>query len=86
MVLWKSGEGNNTRVIRVSHFCTHKTAGTDKKLSLTHVKEAFNSEIQDDFRFLRINGEGHQAFHIVDVGTTFSELRIVLDRKATMLK
>lgn len=56
-----------------------------KKISISHVNEQFNSEIQADFTYFRIRGEIYPALHVVDVGTGFSEVRLVETRRADNL-
>lgn len=51
-----------------------------KKVSITHVCEAFNQEIQADFTFVNIRGTKYCVLHIVDAGTGFSEACIVQTR------
>lgn len=55
------------------------------KLSLSHVNEAFNQEIQADFLFLLVKYSIYQILHFVNVGTAYSEAKIVHDRKASTL-
>lgn len=54
-----------------------------KKLSLTHVNQNFNDEIQADFLFAKIRNETFTVIHYVDTGTAFSEGTVVTDRKAS---
>lgn len=51
-----------------------------RKVSLTHVNEAFNEEIQMDFFFITIQGANLIILIITDTGTGFSELTIVESR------
>lgn len=46
---------------------------TSNKISLTHVNEAFNMEVQADFAFEVVRGVKRTIFIITDTGTTFSE-------------
>ena len=56
-----------------------------KKVSLTHVNQAFNEEIQLDFVFVDIHDEKMTVIHIVDTGTIWSEKRIVGSRSSQVI-
>lgn len=56
-----------------------------KKISLSHVNEGFNVEIQSDFTYLTVREHVYTSIHIVDVGTGFSEIKIVDTRRADRL-
>lgn len=56
-----------------------------RKISLSHVNEGFNAEIQVDFMYFHVREGIHTALHMVDTGTGFSEVRIVQTRKAEKL-
>ena len=53
-----------------------------RKVSLTHVNEAFNEEIQMDFMVVHLHGKRHIVFLMTDTGTGYAELEIVMDRSA----
>lgn len=48
-----------------------------KKISLTHINEAFNQEIQIDFTWCEIRGKKCIILVITDAGTGYTEARIV---------
>lgn len=50
------------------------------KISLTHVNEAFNEEIQIDFTFCDIQGEKHKLMVITDTGTGYTEAQRVISK------
>lgn len=52
-----------------------------KKISLTHVNERFNMEVQIDIAFEVIRNEKRMIFVITDMGTSFTEGSII-NRKA----
>ena len=49
---------------------------SSKKVSLTHVNEAFNQEVQLDFTFCNIRDTKYTVLHLVDTGTGYSEATI----------
>lgn len=53
-----------------------------RKISINHVNQAFNVEIQIDFTFVGIRGTQYNCLHMVDCGTGYSEAGIVSDRKS----
>ena len=57
-----------------------------KKVSLTHVNQAFNVELQIDFMFPTIRGSKHTVIHITDAGTSYSETSICNSRTAHMMQ
>lgn len=48
-----------------------------KKISLTHVNEAFNEEVQIDFTYIEMNGTKYTLIVITGTGTSYSECEIV---------
>lgn len=52
------------------------------KLSLTHVNEAFNEEIQADFVTCHIRGETFEILNVVDMGTKYGERKMEPTRTA----
>lgn len=56
-----------------------------KKISFTHVCEAFNQEIQADFMFADIRGTKYCILHVVDTGTSYSEATIVSRRSGEIM-
>lgn len=58
-----------------------------KKVSLTHVNEAFNQELQIDFIFVVIGDTKYTVMHMTDTGTGYSELALAPDRSmATIIR
>lgn len=55
-----------------------------KKLSIIHVNQAFNDELQLEF-FPLIRGTKLTVIHMVDTGTAYSEAAIVEDRNTTTI-
>lgn len=53
---------------------------TSRKISLTHVNEAFNQELQIDFFYYTICGVKRTVMNTTDAGTGYSELSMVPDR------
>lgn len=53
-----------------------------KKVSLTHVNEAFNNEIQADYVIVYIRDEKFEVLNIVDLGTRYGERAIAKMRSA----
>lgn len=51
-----------------------------RKLSVSHINQAFNEEVQMDFMYCMIRGTRHVVIHFVDSGTAFSEAVIVPGR------
>lgn len=51
-----------------------------RKVSLTHVNEEFNQELQMDFFYSEIKGKRRTVMNITDTGTAFTELSIADDR------
>ena len=45
-----------------------------KKVSLSHVNQAFNVEIQIDFFFPTVRGKKHTVMNMTDTGTNFTEI------------
>lgn len=45
-----------------------------KKVSISHVNQAFNVELQIDFLFPVIRGSKHTIMNMSDTGTNYSEL------------
>lgn len=56
-----------------------------KKLSLNHVNQNFNDEIQTAFLFAKIRNENYTIIHFAETGTTLSERAIGRYRKATTI-
>lgn len=56
-----------------------------RKVSLTHVSEAFNSEIQADYMFVYIRKDKFCVLHVVDAGTGYSEAKIVEKRSIEIM-
>lgn len=56
-----------------------------KKLSLTHVNQDFNDEVQGDFTFVDIRGRKYTVIHYTCTGTSYSEASIVENRRWTTL-
>lgn len=52
-----------------------------RKISMTHVNEGFNEELQIDYTYVDIRDRKHVVLHIVDAGTAYSETSIVADRR-----
>lgn len=50
---------------------------SSKKVSLSHVCQSFNQEVQADFMFVEIRKSRYCVLHIVDAGTRYSECIIV---------
>lgn len=59
--------------------------GPSKKISINHVNEHFNEEVQADYTYLNIDGKTYTALHVADVGTGYSEIKIVKSRRADQL-
>lgn len=53
---------------------------TRKKVSLSHVNEAFNESVQADFLVVYIEGEKYEILNVVDCGTNYGE-RTILSMK-----
>ena len=53
-----------------------------KKVSLTHVNEAFNAEIQADYVIVYIKEEKYEVLNIIDLGTRYGERAIATTRSA----
>lgn len=53
-----------------------------KKLSLFHICEAHNQEIQTDFMYVEIREAKYCVLHVVDTGTAFSKTAIASKRSA----
>lgn len=51
-----------------------------KKVSITHVSEAFNQEVQIDFTFPVVRGQKVTVLHFVDTGTSYSEAVLASSR------
>lgn len=60
--------------------------GIKKKISLTHVNQAFNEEIQVDFATIRFKYTNHEILNNVDAGTKYGLRLIVQDRSAKTMK
>ena len=59
---------------------------SSKKVSLTHVNQAFNEELQIDFMFPTIRGSKQTVMHMTDTGTGFSETTISNSRTARSMQ
>lgn len=58
-----------------------------RKISLTHVNQNINDEIQTDFLFIKLFDTVYSVIHFADTGTAYSEGSVVTDRKAdTIIK
>ena len=53
-----------------------------KKVSLTHVNEAFNAEIQADYVVVYIRDEKFEVLNVIDLGTRYGERAIARTRSA----
>ena len=53
-----------------------------RKVSLTHVNQAFNVELQIDFVFPTVRGKKHNVINMTDTGTNYSELVLCESRNA----
>lgn len=75
----------NSMLDRVSDECTVCVGSSrpqpSAKLSLTHVNEEFNNEVQVDFVFIQIKDTKYTCLYLVDTGTAFSECVITSSRK-----
>lgn len=60
--------------------------GIKRKISLSHVNQAFNEEIQADFATVRFKDANHEVLNVVDTGTTYGLRLIVPDRSAKTMK
>lgn len=68
------------------HVCTRTGPPAQmKKISLNHVNQNFNDEIQADFLFVKIRKVTYTVIHFTDTGTAYSEGTIVEDRKQTTI-
>lgn len=56
-----------------------------RKISLTHVCQEFNQEVQADFMFANIRGTKYCVLHIVDTGTRYSEATVVSNRSCAIM-
>lgn len=56
-----------------------------KKISLTHVNEGFNEEVQADYTVVYIKGEKYFVLNIVDAGTRYGERAIANSRDAATM-
>ena len=56
-----------------------------KKVSLTHVNQAFNAELQIDFMFPKIRGQKRTVMNLTDTGTNYTELILCESRSATTM-
>lgn len=78
--VWKEIE----RVCSACEICAKSgLPAATHKISLTHVNQHFNAEVQIDFTYIHIRGNKHVVLHIVDAGTAYSESAIVSDRRIT---
>lgn len=57
-----------------------------RKISVSHVNEAFNEELQADFLVAYIRGERVDILNMVDTGTGYGERMIVPSRNAGVMK
>lgn len=57
-----------------------------KKVSMTHVSEAFNEELQADFVYVQIHGEKHEVLNMVDMGTRYGDRLLTVSRSADEVK
>lgn len=53
---------------------------SSRKVSLTHVNEAFNEEVQIDFFYIELRLTKHTVMNMTDTGTGFTEMQITPDR------
>lgn len=58
---------------------------SSRKVSLTHVNQEFNQEIQVDFLFVYISGKKYCILIITDTGTGYTELSIAADRSMSTI-
>lgn len=69
------------RVVDACEICAKNgRPKSSRKISLTHVNQGFNQEIQIDFFFFEIQATKRTIMHITDTGTTYSGLAITSDR------
>lgn len=57
-----------------------------KKISLTHVNNAFNEDLTADFVIVHIRGEKCEVHKIVDAGTRYGERAIAASRNSTCMQ
>lgn len=86
-VLDESLEAAIEKVVTACEICTSSGRPTSsKKVSLTHVNEAFNEELQVDFTFCDIRGSKLILLHQTDSGTGYCEMFITNNRSMTSIK
>lgn len=61
--------------------CRSGQPAASRKISMTHVNQEFNEELQMNFTYVDIRDSKHVVLHIVDAGTAYSETAIVGDRR-----
>lgn len=75
------------RVHAACDICTRTGIAVERrKISLTHVNEAFNEEVQADFVTVYIRGEKYEVFNVVDTGTAYGERAIAPSRTAECMQ
>lgn len=50
------------------------------KISISHINQVFNDEVQIDVTFCRINKKQFPVLHVVDTSTAYSEGSIITER------
>lgn len=61
--------------------CKSGQPAPSKNLSVHHVNQTFNQEVQLDYKYRNIRDTKHVLLHIVDGGTAYSETIIAQDRR-----
>lgn len=75
-----------TNVTRNCEICVKSgPPKVSRKISISHVNEAFNIEVQMDFMYCFIRGTRHVVLHFVDSGTAYSEAVIVANRNMDII-
>lgn len=57
-----------------------------KKISLSHVRKAFNIKVQADFMFTDTHNNKYCVLHIVDTGSRYSEVSFVSNRSCEIME
>lgn len=57
-----------------------------KKISLSHVNEGFNQEVQADFLYAVIGDKNYEILNIIDVGTKYGERSLAESRSCKEMK
>lgn len=66
-----------------SEICAFTGSPRDRrKVSISHINEAFNYAIQDDYMMVYIKSEEFEILNIVDSGTRYGKRAIYGDRSA----